>query len=570
MKNPSATVLLLLLAAAAPNAAQEAEIRDARLPRAVEARLLAMYDGGAERVDGPMTIEAGEVRVGHLAVMGGPLRVAGRLEGDAAMVGGDVVLEPGGVVTGSITVIGGEVRMADDAAAEGTISVYGASPAGAVRPRRDRDDGAREPDWRRPAGPRGDNTGFSRLTLRTGPSYNRVEGLPVHFGPIVETAGAAPLRLEAFGIWRTASGAPLDSDRMGYQVRAEQFLGRDRAVGVGASVYSVVAPLDRWQVGDLEASLGTVLFHYDPRDHYDRSGWSAFLRARPLPGVDARVVYRDERHASSPVADPWALFDRADGWRPQPLVAEGSIRSVGGSVELDRRDRRSGPRDGWLVRASAEQAVGGVLVLPGLTAVEFSVPFAPERSVDTDFTTAFVDVRRYNPVGDRSGLNMRAVAGGSVTGGALPPQYQHALGGPGTLPGYPLFHADCGARSLLGRHGEETYFSGYGCDRFALGQVEYRGGLTLGFRAGDGFREGFRDWRHGFDVEARPAWALFANAGRGWAHDRGTDPASVDTGVLVDAGVGVLLGQLGVYAAVPLAGDVDRSPRFFLRWGQRF
>jgi hypothetical protein len=564
------STLVLLLAVAAPAVSQEALIRGAHLPHAVEERLLSMYDGGAERVDGPVTIGAGEVRAGHLAVVGGPLRVAGRLEGDVAMVDGDVVLETGGVVTGSITVIGGEVRMADDAVAEGTITVYGASPAGAVRARRDGSDGEREPDWRRPAIHRSDDAGYSRLTLRTGPSYNRVEGLPVHFGPILETAGATPLRMEAFGIWRTAAGAPLDSDRMGYRVRAEQFLAPDRAASIGASAYSVVEPMDRWQVRDLEASLGTVLFHHDLRDHYDRTGWSAFVRARPIAGVEARVVYRDERHAPAPVADPWALFNRSDGWRPQPLVAEGIIRTLGGSVEVDRRDRRDDPGDGWLARASAERAVGGSLVVPGLEAMEFSVPVSPPRPVDTDFTTAFVDVRRYSAVGDRSGLNMRAVAGGSVGGGALPPQYQHALGGPGTLPGYALFHAECGARTVLGRHEAETYISGYGCDSFALGQVEYRGGLSLDFRVRERPRKGFHDWRHGFDVEARPAWALFVNAGRGWAYDRGSDPATVDTGVLVDAGVGVLLGKLGVYAAVPLSGDADRSPRFFLRWGPRF
>jgi hypothetical protein len=563
-------ILLLLAAAVAPAGAQEQQIRDANLPRSLETRLLRMYDGGAERLDGAVTIGAGEVRRGDIAVVGGPLQVVGRLEGDAAVVGGNVVLEPGAVVTGSITVVGGEVRMADNSMVGGSITAYGAASSEWRRSGRDRDDRGREPEWR--VRVRSDRTGsgYSRLTLRTGVSYNRVEGLPIMFGPVLETAGPTPLRLEAFGIWRTEESGGLETDRMGYQVRAEQFLARDRAVSVGGSVFSVVDPMDRWQVSDLEASLGTVVFHQDLRDHFDRAGWSAFARVRPAAGLDARVTYRDERHASVPVADPWALFNRSDGWRLQPLVAEGTVRSLAGSVELDRRDRRTDPRSGWLARVSAEWPIGGTLVLPALSQPDGSAVPAQPAPVDMDFTTGFVDVRRYSPVGYRSQLNLRGVVGGSLTERSLPPQYQHALGGPGTLPGYPLFLVDCGARAVVGRHGDETYFAGYGCDRFALGQVEYRGSLSLDFGFGESRHTWFHDWRHGFDVHASPVWVVFANAGRGWAYDRRPDAASVDTGALVDVGAGFLIGRLGVYAALPLSGDVDQSPRFFLRWGPRF
>jgi hypothetical protein len=563
--------LLLLAVVVAPAMAQEQQIRAANLPRDLEIRLLRMYDGGAERLDGPVAIRVGEVRRGDIAVTGGPLHVAGRLEGNAAMVDGDVVLEAGGEVTGSITVIGGEVRMADETVVGGTITTYGAA-SDWRRPERDRAERGGDPEWRARQRARRGDQGYSRLTVRTGVSYNRVEGLPVMFGPVLETAGPTPLRLEAFGIWRTETGGSPERDRMGYQARAEQFLARDRALSVGGSVYSVVEPLDRWQVSDLEASLGTFLFHQDLRDHYDRTGWSAFARVRPAAGLDARVTYRDERHAPVPVGDPWALFNRSDDWRLQPVVAEGAIRSLGASVELDRRDRRDDPREGWLARVSAERPVSGSLVLPALgSPVGSTLPLQPTPTpLDTDFTTAFLDVRRYSPVGDRSQLNLRAVAGGSLTERALPPQYQHALGGPGTLPGYQIFHGDCGARGAVARHGEETYFAGYGCDRFTLGQVEYRGRLSLDFGFGERRHDWIRGWKHGFDVQTRPVWVVFANAGRGWGYDARPEVGAVDTGVLVDAGLGFLVGKLGLYVAVPLSGDVDQSPRFFLRWGPRF
>lgn len=568
------TTLFLFLMVAVPAVAQEREIRSANLPRALESRLLDMYAGGAERYEGAVTVHTGQVVRAHVAAVGGPLRIAGTVEGDVAMVGGDVVIEPGGAVTGSVTVVSGEVHMADDAVVVGTITAYGV-PTDRGRLDRDR----RDRDRRRP-GDR-DHDGYSRLTVRSGVSYNRVEGLPIMFGPVLETGGPRPLRLEALAIWRTESGASLETDRMGYRVRAEQFVTGDRMLSVGGTLYSVVDPLDRWQISDLEASLAAALFHEDYRDHFDRTGWNAFVRARPLRGVEAEVTYRDEWHSALPAGDPWALFNRSASWRLQPVTAEGTIRTLGASVELDRRDRRDLPRSGWLARVSAERPVGGAMVRPALHAVSpspdprYDDPFIgviPAVDADLDFTTGLIDVRRYSPVGYRSALNMRVVAGGTLDGTPLPPQYQHALGGPGTLPGFNTFHGDCGARRATGLHEDDRYFPAYGCDRFALGQIEYRGNLSLDLGFGEPRRERPSDWWHDISIDTRPTWVVFMDAGRGWAM---ADPVlggggSRDTGTLVDAGLGFLIGKLGFYAAVPLNSDVEQSPRFHLRWGSRF
>jgi hypothetical protein len=44
---------------------------------------------------------------------------------------------------------------------------------------------------------------------------------------------------------------------------------------------------------------------------------------------------------------------------------------------------------------------------------------------------------------------------------------------------------------------------------------------------------------------------------------------ATDTGVLYDAGAGIVLGGLGIYGAVPLNGE-NRSMNFFVRLGARF
>ncbi|HEX7240561.1 MAG TPA: hypothetical protein VF263_09860, partial [Longimicrobiaceae bacterium] len=106
----------------------------------------------------------------------------------------------------------------------------------------------------------------------------------------------------------------------------------------------------------------------------------------------------------------------------------------------------------------------------------------------------------------------------------------------------------------------------YGCDRFALAQAEYRGSFDFHF---DWNGRGWWDDEDGEDrdyagtVQGDMDWVLFMDAGRGWAHGREGDD---ETGV--DAGVGLLFDEVGVYAAVPLrrGGGVN----LFVRLGPRF
>ena len=576
---------LLLLVLAVPAVAQEQEIRNANLPRQLESELLRIFESSDSRkLTGETRIERNEVVRANVAATGGPLYISGRIMGDLAMVGGDVVLESGGSVTGNVTVVGGEVRMADDATVAGTITAYASSTT--TRRYTDRRVEDRNDEWwgdrRRDRDEREEwyyERGFSRLTLRTGSSYNRVEGLPIMFGPIIQTGGSNPLRLEALAIWRTESGASLDTDRMGYQTKIEQFLGGARRFSVGGTLYSVVDPMDRWQVSDLEASLATAVFHDDYRDHFDRTGWSAFAKIEPVRRLEAQVEYRREDYESLPSGDPWALFDQTDLWRAQPLVAEGELSSLGASLELDLRDDSDDPYSGTYARASMRWPMGGELTRPYLTGIgpaggpQFGgdpLPtFLPATDISTDFTLGFLDIRRYNPVGHRSQLNLRLVAAGNVAEEALPPQFQHALGGLGTLPGFGIFHADCGARAGAGFSGDGRFYPSYGCDRVMLGQVEYRGNLSLDFGFGepDYYDD---DWWDDVEIDMSPTWVVFFDAAQGWAYDGNGITGNRDTGRLYDAGVGFLIEDLGIYAALPLNGDVEQEPRFFIRLGRRF
>ncbi len=572
MKAVLALVLVPLVAPAAA-AAQELPdlfvLEDRGVPRRVAEHVVAVFeDPATTRWEGGRRLEAGEVVTGNVAARGGLVVLAGRIEGELVVVDGNVEFLPGGAVTGDVTVVRGEVRGVGGGSIGGTLLVYG------------RAERQGEPGWerRRWGAYRGSprlTAGDARLVLELGPNYNRVEGLPVAVGPRIETSGRSPLRVEALAILRTEGDRPLGGDRVGYSVRAEQFLG-GRELRVGLAARSVVSPIETWQVSDLEASLATFLLHSDQRDYFEREGWGAYARYTPrrLP-LNVTLEYRDEEHEVAAAGDPWTLFG-GDSWRPQPLVAEGRLRSLVGEATLDLRGKTDDRVDGgWYVSAMLHRGLAGDLRIPALflPGAEGDA-FVPATRVDEAFTAGFLDVRRYNRVGSAASLDFRAVLGGSLAESALPPQFQHALGGAGSLPGYGLLRADCGARDVRGTlfsdEATPAFFPRYGCDRIALFQAEYRGALAFDISWADDDDDDPDDWDRDFGWDADLTWALFFDAARGWAFDGASPALRRDTGTLYDVGAGLVFGDdLGVYAAVPLNGD-NRSLRVFLRLGRRF
>jgi hypothetical protein len=148
------------------------------------------------------------------------------------------------------------------------------------------------------------------------------------------------------------------------------------------------------------------------------------------------------------------------------------------------------------------------------------------------------------------------------------------LGGEGSLPGYGFFALDCGARerrviTAPAEGGPAEFFPAYGCDRFALGQAEYRGELSfrldLGLGGGDDGDEEWSEGEGGTGLHADLGWVLFADVGRAWTRD----PDLRDEETAADVGFGVLLGRLGVYLAVPVAEGGD-GVNLFVRLNPRF
>ncbi len=560
MRSHSVVALLAAALAAAPLAAQEP--RAAALPPELAAELFEFFARPATiRLNGESRIARGAEIVGDLAVLGGPLRVAGRVRGRVVVLNGDARLEPGAELFGDLMVVGGTATGLDSALVTGAVATY----RDALRYRIE--DGRLAPAPAEPEGAisAGREFGFGRtdLTIAAHRGYNRVEGLPVVVGPRFETRRANSTRAEALLIYRTETGVEVDAADFGYLLRLEQFVGGRRVVRLGATLHSEIVPIEAWGLTDRENSLTTFLLRRDYRDHYERVGWSAYARVAPPGGRhDFLLGYRDERHTSVPTAEPWTLLGDDPPWRPQPRVAEGRLRSIVARIGYDTRNEGVDPTTGWLIRAEFERGLGGTLsrgdLYPGCTtpACEAHRPGA----VETEFAAGFLDLRRYARVSPASRLALRVVAGTSLNDRPLPPQRQRVLGGEGSLPGYGRLEFDCGARNAAPL--PDGLLPYYGCDRLALVQLEYRTAFPFG-----------RGWgrKLGWDIDLgeTPGWTVFFDAGRAWtervARD-GRDEGQDD--FAADVGAGLRLGRIGIYWAVPLSGRDDRI-NFFVRIGSR-
>jgi hypothetical protein len=553
----------LVLTLATHARAQEPDPRSLGLPRSAVLHIeRVMADSETRRYHGDAEIAANEAVAVPVMMTDGVLRLAGTLRNELIVWRGDVVFEPGAVVEGDVTVVSGRVLGQDNARIGGSLTVYGGGfdiAGGSERFERSRH--RWDSEWRWHGG------GDADFTVQVADNYNRVEGLPVQFGPDIRTGGAYATRLQALAVWRTELGPVTQSRHMGYVARLEQFLGGE-TFRVGAAVHSLIQPIESWSLTDVEASIAAAVFHDDQRDYFERRGWSAYARLTPAgTPLDLRVEYRNEDHRSVPVRDPWTLFNSDRAWRAQPRVGEGDVRLVRGSIGWDARRGEGFSTRGWLVNAEVTQALGGTLKVARADGPALD-------DVAADFTAGLVDLRRYERAGRGGIFGVRIMAGGSLEERALPPQYQHALGGAGSLPGFPLFSGDCGARRSITIHEDgDVFFPSYGCDRFALAQIEYRGGFN--FRLGPDRREGRRNGderrarhRH-WTVESDINWTIFFDAGRGWALQRDVVAGRDNTPNLYDVGAGVILGGVGIYGAVPL-DDSERALRLFVRLGPRF
>ncbi len=549
-----------------PDAAPDSTERQA-MPETLLRELLATYNSAATtRFWGDVDLRAGSRITGTIAVYRGSVRLAGTVEGSLTIINGSLLMLPGSAVTGNVLVVGGRLTVSEGASIGGRREEYwDAAPLvrgldGMLVQRERR----RFPDLA--TARRSFETGRLRATILLGTegTYNRVEGLPIVFGPQLEYRFSDQVsgRLDGRGILRTAADDDQLREDFGYAGRAEFRINGSRGTGLGIRGYSIINPIEDHPFARDEVGWSAFLFQRDQRDYFLKKGVAAYLYTYPAATLRLEASLRHDKEQSTRANDPWSLFRNSDRWRPNPLIDDGHYTTAALAIELDTRNDRTTPASGWWLETLAERSWSNDVAPVALPA---SVRPAIPTAGDYAFNRLTFDLRRYNRIAANLRMSARLMGSGHLGGDPLPVQRRVSLGGPDLMPGYDFRAISCAPDGF-----RDAALPAL-CDRMLLAQVEFRTRLDLGlgYRYRDESRQEV-DRFIGFD---QADLVVFLDGGKGWLTGNGPGRVPDDRVPSLrewkaDIGVGLDTGGLGVYVARALT---DGQPlRVSLRLQRRF
>jgi hypothetical protein len=567
------TFLALLLATLpiAAGAQRDSASRRQSLPRDIRREVVARWNGpNAARATDRLEIDEAREVPGDVAVLNGPLIVAGHVRGNVLAVNSDVLIRRTARIDGDLLIVGGEIEGRNTAQINGSTRIYRQSLT--YREEGDRivatdDQGDEDENWLRRLEHHHEGSWSEALRIVQAGPYNRVEGLPIQLGPVLyRNTSWGSLRFDGAAVLRTGSSFNSDRGDVGHDFQTEVRVGHGRGIGIGAQAFNVVDPVQSWDLSDLEVALAAFLSRRDYRDYYTRHGGRGFLTLYGARDVSLTASFGEERWSSRELRNPFTLFNSERTWRPNAAVDEGLFHVAAATLQFDTRTDPDDPWSGWFVNADVEHGRGSLTSVAPISGTRI-LP----RSGITDYTRGFFDFRRYNRLGPDAQLNVRAVLGGWLGGDQLPLERRVSVDGPGALPGFDFHSARSGidvgsCDSAIGIPGRPAQ-----CDRMALAQIEYRGDLRLNF-TGD-----WEDWpRHYHSAHGDVVWVLFADAGRGWRIGTPDGTLTYGSGTLPplstfrsDVGLGLDLGGIGIYAAKSVSTPAE-PVNFSLRLRHRF
>ena len=559
-----------------PGLPRSGEQRVGGVPSDVATQAVALWNStNTRRVRGDFSLASGDTVRGDVAVLGGHARVAGVVTGQLLALNGGISLMESGHVNGTLTVIGGTFDSPARPSVGGEIRVWAAR----LRYRQSGDsliaDVDREPfaqwsGWRRNEhlGP------HSELFLASAHTYNRVEGLPVYFGPRYRNGvGDTRFNVELLGVFRTGDRLRWERQNLGHRALVEIQQGATSGVRVGGRLFDEVDAVEQWQLDDTEVGLSSFLFTRDYRDYWLRHGAAGYVSLFSRGGTQLRAEYGAERWSTRNTLNVWSIFNEKDAWRPNPEMDEGVLHIATLTGRLDTRNSVENPRSGWLLFAQWERGDG---TLDRLAPTTPNVRATAAGHVE--YTRGLVDLRRYNRLAPGAQLNVRAVLGGWIDGNALPLQRRFSVSGIDALPGFD-FRRTLGASDVgTCATGNDASYVQLGrpaqCERMILLQAEWKGDFRVRL-FGDRDWFGDRRWATSH-FSADGSWVVFANSGRGWlvngndASLRYASSAVPDIGTWrSDIGGGVDFGNFGVYFAQAVSQS-GLKPNVYVRLGHRF
>ncbi len=559
---------LLAVPVAAVAQQRDTTLHPRALPRDVVREAVRLFNApGTFRATGALDVGAGRMIDGDVAVLNGPLTIAGHVTGTVLAVNGDVLLQPTAHLDGDLLVVGGTVRGQNHAYVGGEIRIYRDPLQYTQQGERisaDEGEAAGDAWWRR-FEPHRSESG-SKIQVASAGAYNRVEGLPINLGPqIFRDFNGGSARLDAYAVLRTASSFRASDNDVGNNLHGEVRWGTGHGILIGAGAYDLVSPVESWQLSSLESGLAAALFRRDYRDYFRRHGGAVEAGLFRGDKTTFTISYADEHWSPRVDRNAWTLFRSDIPWRPNPTLDDAHFHLVNATLQIDTRSDEENPWAGWYVLADLEHGSGRYGAL-GPTSLPRAYPVArPSR-----YDRGFIDLRRYNRVSRNAQINLRLVAGGWLSGDPLPLERRLSVDGYGALPGFAF-------RSQSGGGDVGTCTTGFAppgypaqCDRVALAQAEYRSDLHVHLFDWDD-----DDWVRPH-LNADGAWVLFLDAGRGWMVGNSGAPMTYGSGSIpsfssfrTDIGFGLDFNSVGVYVAKPLSA-AGQPARVFIRLQHRF
>lgn len=564
-------VWILCLVAAVPAAAQDTAIvinpdssggrvAGQALPRIVAEEAVRLYNAATTtRLVGRSRLPGSNAWQGDVAVRNGPALIAGRVEGTLLVINGDAILEAGAEISGDLLVVGGVAEVPPDARVRGETRQYreplaykivgeGIEYAPSLRNRFPTL--GVERTWET-------KESRSTLTIATGGTFNRVEGLPIVFGPLFDlrVSDETRVRIDALGVLRSAGDLSDSRSDLGYMFRAEGRIGEKRGVGAGIKAYDQVAPTEDWGLRAHEVGWEAFLFHRDYRDYYLSKGLAGYVFAQYRP-FQLSLELRRDWHTSVTARDPWTIFRTDQVWRPNPGIDDGHYETIAIGATVDSRNDADDPTTGWYARALFETSASADVV------PQVGIPPDVRDPIPVDgsyrFDRFLVDIRRYNRISASGRINLRFLAGGHLGGDPLPVQYRVWMGGPDPMAGYAFRHSACNSTVTSASYAGTMVAL---CDQMFVLQAEYRGHLSLNwtYNPARGERQPLTQlWLEGLDL------VVFGNTGQAWLGK--TIPMPEDW--IADLGLGLDWGGFGVYVAKAIT--VGEEVRVTVRLDHRF
>lgn len=525
----------------------------------------ALYNAPATRREtGPYAVPADSVVRGSLAVIGGPVRISGRVDGSLLVLNGDVAFDTTAVVTGRIAVLGGRVTGGQHAQL-GTMRVEADSVRYVIEDGTLHLDAPFEEIWRLMGqGEPAEGIGMRLALTRT---YNRVEGLPIEFGPRLRyRTPLGTVAADIFGVFRTGDRLEWNGNNVGHSARVELRLGRQERWSVGGRLFDVVVPVESWQLTSVETGLAAFIAHSDYRDYYDTHGGSGFIGFRDGRAVRGSLELSREKWGPRRTLNPFTLWRNDEPWRENPAFDRARYTRLQAHLSYDTRTDPIRPRSGWWLQGEYEIGDGEHTTF----GTERAAP-VPSAGQQVRYGRGMVDLRRYLRVSRTAQLNTRVMLGGWLHGDPLPLQRRLSLSGPGANTGF-SFREPVGTPDRLQCAAPEMLPGAPAlCDGILLLSMDYRHDINWLVDLFGGARMIQTD-RSGYG-----GWLLFTDIGRGWLTSPRAllPPAPSDSprgfqSLQTSVGAGLEIGQGGIYVAKALGAPASRGVQVFVRLVRRY